>query len=321
MPSCSPTPDTSFLASRASVLDHAALTLIRPVVVQRLAVFLVREVNCEQFASRTFVGILVCVRHCSANSHYNIVLRPVLFAPFHDPYAIMAARPQVEGSAKLDLSLFRVRTKWTSSFISGADAALPQRARLGPFELLLSDGCCSWCCFQLILAGNYQSCDFGARLLQDQVYGSQLSSVASSFECKTPSNSCSDVIITPQIEDAHRRTMRAFNDKSLTERLQTSKQAKQELLQKFKTRPGPDDPIVKARRAERQEIAAARKARAQEKEAAKQRAEQERAELEALAKAEQEAARERELQEHIAREAEQKAIRDARYAARKKRKK
>ena len=115
--------------------------------------------------------------------------------------------------------------------------------------------------------------------------------------------------------------MRAFNDKNLTDRLQTSKQAKQALLQKFKARPGPDDPAVRARQAKRQEISAAREARALEKEAAKQRAQQERAELKALAQAEQEAARERELQEHIAREAEQKAVRDARYAARKKRKK
>ncbi len=115
--------------------------------------------------------------------------------------------------------------------------------------------------------------------------------------------------------------MRAFNDKNLTERLQTSKQAKQALLQKFNARPGPDDPVVKERQAKRQEIAAAREERAREKEAAKQLAQQERAELEARAEAEQAAARERELQEHIARDAEQKAIRDARYAARKKRKK
>ena len=115
--------------------------------------------------------------------------------------------------------------------------------------------------------------------------------------------------------------MRAFNDKSLSERLQTSKQAKQALLLKFKARPGPDDPVVKERQARRREIAAAREARAREKEAAKKLAEQERADLEARADAERAAARERELQEHIARDAEQKAIRDARYAARKKRKK
>jgi len=115
--------------------------------------------------------------------------------------------------------------------------------------------------------------------------------------------------------------MRAFNDKNLTERLQTSNQAKQTLIRKFKARPGPDDPVVKERRAKRQEIAAAREARAREKETAKKLAIQEHAELEAREAAERAAARERELQEHIAREAEQKAIRDARYAARKKRKK
>ena len=115
--------------------------------------------------------------------------------------------------------------------------------------------------------------------------------------------------------------MRAFKDKNLTDRLQTSKQAKQALLEKFKARPGPDDPIVKERLAKRQEIAAAREERARQKAIAKKLEEQERIEREAREAAELEAARERELQEHIAREAEQKAIRDARYAARKKRKK
>ncbi|MGI9521164.1 MAG: DUF6481 family protein [Hyphomicrobiaceae bacterium] len=115
--------------------------------------------------------------------------------------------------------------------------------------------------------------------------------------------------------------MRAFNDKNLIERLQTSKQAKQALLQKIKARPGPDDPAVKERRAKRQEIAAAREARTKEREIAKKLAERERAELKAREEAERAAARERDLQEHMVREAEQKAIRDARYAARKKRKK
>ncbi|MGI9425584.1 MAG: DUF6481 family protein [Hyphomicrobiaceae bacterium] len=115
--------------------------------------------------------------------------------------------------------------------------------------------------------------------------------------------------------------MRAFKDKNLVERLQNAAQAKQALLEKFKARPGPDDPIVKERRAKRQAIAAAREARARERESAKIRAEQERAELEAREEAEQAAIRERELQDHMAHEAEQKALRDARYAARKKRKK
>lgn len=119
----------------------------------------------------------------------------------------------------------------------------------------------------------------------------------------------------------HRRHMGRFKDDNLNERLQNTAQAKQALLQKLKARPGPDDPIVKERQAKRQAITAAREARAAEREAAKARAEQERAELEAREEAERAAVRERELQDHIAHEAEQKAIRDARYAARKKRKK
>ncbi len=115
--------------------------------------------------------------------------------------------------------------------------------------------------------------------------------------------------------------MRTFTDKNLNERLQTAAQAKQALLKKFKERPGPDDPVVKARQAERQAIAAAREERAREREAIKAREEQERAELKKQEEVEQAAARERELQEFIALEAEQKAIRDAKYAARKKRKK
>lgn len=131
------------------------------------------------------------------------------------------------------------------------------------------------------------------------------------------------IVHLPSNMTDHRRYMRAFKDKNLTERLQNAAQAKQALLQKFQARPGPDDPIVKERQAKRQAIAAAQKARARarERESAKARAEQERAELEAREEAERAAIRERELQDYIAHEAEKKAIRDAQYAARKKRKK
>ena len=115
--------------------------------------------------------------------------------------------------------------------------------------------------------------------------------------------------------------MRAFKDNDLATRRQNAAQAKKDLLQKFKSRPGPDDPIVQKRREERQALVAAREARAIEREAAKARAAQERAELEAREEADRAAIRERELQEHIAHEAEKKAARDARYAARKKRRK
>lgn len=129
------------------------------------------------------------------------------------------------------------------------------------------------------------------------------------------------IVHLPSSMTDHRRHMRAFKDKNLTERLQNAAQAKQALLQKFLAQPGPDDPIVKERQAKRQAIAAAREARARESKSSKARAEQERVELEAREEAERAANIERELQNHIAHEAEKKAIRDARYAARKKRKK
>jgi len=115
--------------------------------------------------------------------------------------------------------------------------------------------------------------------------------------------------------------MKAYKEKNLTERMQTSAQAKQALLEKFKARPGPDDPAVKARQAERQAISAAREKRAREREAQRLRDEQELAARKEREEAEKAAAKERELQEFIELEAQQKALRDAKYAARKKRKK
>ena len=118
----------------------------------------------------------------------------------------------------------------------------------------------------------------------------------------------------------YRKSMSTFGDKNFSDRLQDAARAKQALLQKFKSQPGPDDEIVKERKAKRQAIVAAREARAREREAIKLKAEQDRIELEAREEADRVALRERELQEHMAQEAEKKAIRDARYAARKKRK-
>ena len=72
--------------------------------------------------------------------------------------------------------------------------------------------------------------------------------------------------------------MKNPNDRSFTDRQSNSANAKKALLERFKARPGPDDPVVQQRRAEREAIAAARAEREAEK--AKIRAEQER--LEAL---------------------------------------
>lgn len=118
--------------------------------------------------------------------------------------------------------------------------------------------------------------------------------------------------------------MRNIKGNSLNDRLENKMQAKQALLDRLKKMPKPDDPEVLARKAERAAAAERRRIAKAEREAAKAKAEQERLEREAeerRAQAELEAklARE-EADRQVALLAEQKAARDARYAARKKRK-
>ena len=101
--------------------------------------------------------------------------------------------------------------------------------------------------------------------------------------------------------------MKNPNDRSFTDRQANSAAAKQALLERFKARPGPDDPIMQQRRAEREAVAVARAEREAEKAAA--RAEQERlAEIERLRLEEEE--RIAEIAREAARKAEQ-AKRDA----------
>src|SRR5689334_1777844 len=113
------------------------------------------------------------------------------------------------------------------------------------------------------------------------------------------------------------RSMSGFKEPQFKDRQKAAQSARQSLLNKFRAQPGPDDPEVAKRRAEREAIAARREAVRQAREAEK--AEQKRREEEAAAA---EAARiAREQEEEAARlaamEADQKAKRDARYAARK----
>ena len=132
--------------------------------------------------------------------------------------------------------------------------------------------------------------------------------------------------------------MAIYREKDIFERRSAANDAKKALLERFKAKPAPDDPVVLAKKAEREAILIAREKRAIEKE--KQR--QEKLAREAIEKAEREAAeeaariaaeeaaqaeakaKEAEENERIARllgdEAERKAKRDARYAARKSRK-
>jgi len=113
--------------------------------------------------------------------------------------------------------------------------------------------------------------------------------------------------------------MNGFKEPGFADRRKAARQAKQNLVNKFRAQPGPDDPEVAKRRAAREAIAANRERLKQERETAKadeRRREQEAAAAEAarIAREEQaEAARQATL------EAEQKAKRDARYAARKER--
>ena len=117
-------------------------------------------------------------------------------------------------------------------------------------------------------------------------------------------------------------------DNDFAERRTAALTAKQALLEKFKTKPDENDPAVQAKIAERKARAEAKEARAEAKrrEVARKK-EEEAARLAAIEaeKVAEEAARRAVANERVNRvvadEAERKAARDARYAARKQRKK
>jgi hypothetical protein len=115
-------------------------------------------------------------------------------------------------------------------------------------------------------------------------------------------------------------SMSGFKEPNFADRQKAAQQARQDILNKFRNQPGPDDPAVMQRRAEREAQAAERAKAKLAREAAK--AEQKRLEEEAAAQAAAQLAREKEeaAAREAALEAERKAARDARYAARKKRK-
>jgi len=114
--------------------------------------------------------------------------------------------------------------------------------------------------------------------------------------------------------------MSGFKEPSFADRQKAAQEARQKLLSKFRSQPGPDDPAVKQRQAERDVQVAERAKAKQVRDAAK--AERKRGEEEAAAAAAAQLARERKeaAAREAALEAERKAARDARYAARKKRK-
>lgn len=113
--------------------------------------------------------------------------------------------------------------------------------------------------------------------------------------------------------------MSGFKEPSFADRQKAAMEARKNILNKFKAQPGPDDPAVMARAAERGAQAIARGKAKEERDVAK--AELKRLEEEEAVAAAAAAAREAKeaAAREVALEAERKAARDARYAARKKR--
>jgi hypothetical protein len=111
--------------------------------------------------------------------------------------------------------------------------------------------------------------------------------------------------------------MSGFKEPNFADRQKAAQQARQNILNKFRAQPGPDDPAVKQKLAEREAVATARAKAKEARDAAK--AEQKRREQEAAAAEAVRVAREKEEEvvKLAALEVEQKAKRDARYAARK----
>jgi hypothetical protein len=113
------------------------------------------------------------------------------------------------------------------------------------------------------------------------------------------------------------RSMSGFKEPSFADRQKAAQEARKNILEKFRAKPGLNDPAVQQRQAEREAQAAERAKAKLVREAAK--AEQKAREAEAAAEALALIAREKEeaAAREAALEAERKAARDARYAARK----
>jgi hypothetical protein len=114
--------------------------------------------------------------------------------------------------------------------------------------------------------------------------------------------------------------MSGFKEPSFADRQKAALEAKQNILNKFRAKPGPDDPAVMQRQAEREAQAAMRAKAKQLRDAEKAEKQIREAELAAQAAAQLVREKEEAAAREVALEAERKAARDARYAARKKRK-
>ncbi|GAB1716372.1 MAG: hypothetical protein NTAFB05_14140 [Nitrobacter sp.] len=117
------------------------------------------------------------------------------------------------------------------------------------------------------------------------------------------------------------RQMSGFKEPGFADRQKAALEARKNILDKFRAQPGPDDPVVKQRQAEREAHAAARETARQAREAEKAARKAHEAEAAAAAAAQLALEKEEATAAKATFESERKAARDARYAARKKRKK
>jgi hypothetical protein len=115
--------------------------------------------------------------------------------------------------------------------------------------------------------------------------------------------------------------MIGFKEPGFADRQKAAQQSRQNILDKFRSQPGPDDPAVKRRQAEREALAAERAKAKLARDTAKAEQKLREQELAAAAAAQLAREKEEEAAREAALEAERKAARDARYAARKKKKK
>src|SRR5262245_11684634 len=102
-----------------------------------------------------------------------------------------------------------------------------------------------------------------------------------------------------------RTRMRGYNGGSLSDRLGTAEAARKAQLERFRSRPGSDDPAVQKRQAERQAIVEAREARNREREE-KRRAEE--AKLAEIKRAADESAKAEQAAREAAAEVERRAL-------------
>lgn len=115
--------------------------------------------------------------------------------------------------------------------------------------------------------------------------------------------------------------MAGYKEPGFADRQKAARESRKNILEKFQAQPGPDDPAVKQRQAEREAHAANREKtrQAHETEQAARKARE--AEAARTAAAQLALEKEKAAAAEAASETERKAARDARYAARKARKK